>query len=59
MATEAFVSDSSSATSGYASDTFKYGTTVYGIVKMLTSDAATYDLASAGWVQTYSNGQYS
>jgi hypothetical protein len=26
---------------------------------MLTSDAATYDLASAGWSQTYSNGQYS
>lgn len=57
MATEAYVSSTSNATSGSTSASFTYGTTVYGFAKTSGSPSE-YDLKSAGWIQIHSTGQY-
>jgi hypothetical protein len=57
MATEAYVSSTSNATSGSTSASFTYGTTVYGFAKTSGSPSE-YDLKSAGWTQIHSTGQY-
>jgi len=58
MAIEAYVSSTSNATSGSTSDSFAYGTTVYGFAKLTGSDGSIYNFSEAGWTQIHTNGQY-
>ena len=53
----AYVSTSSSATSGNTSGSFEYGTTVYGFAKVLLT-TANYYTAASNWVPVYTDSLY-